>query len=178
MRCERPGEPPGLTYDQSRNMLSCVRQDSRLSSVLHVLLHMSEHEAPMTSEQLAQAMNGTNPVVVRRTLAGLREAGFVRSGKGHGGGWTLEKPLEQVSLLDVHVALGDAELFTLGHRSENPSCLVEQAVHHALDGTLQEADALLRKRLANISLADLAADFRRRHAAHRRKTHRSQCHDL
>jgi DNA-binding IscR family transcriptional regulator len=139
---------------------------------------MSEHDGPMTSEQLAHAMNGTNPVVVRRTLAGLREAGFVRSEKGHGGGWMLAKPLEKVSLLDVHLALGDAELVALGHRSENPSCLVEQAVHQALDGTIQEADALLRKRLAKISLADLAADFQRRHAAHKRKHHGSHCHDL
>jgi DNA-binding IscR family transcriptional regulator len=46
-------------------------------------------------------MNGTNPVVFRRTLAGLREAGFVRSEKGHGGGWMLAKPLAKVSLLDV-----------------------------------------------------------------------------
>ena len=138
---------------------------------------MSEHQAPLTSEQLALAMNGTNPVVVRRTLAGLRQAGFVTSEKGHGGGWLLAKPLQKVSLLDVHVALGDAALIALGHRSSQPSCLVEQAVNHALDGTLHEAEELLRKRLASISLADLAAEFQRRHAAHRRAK-RSQCHDL
>lgn len=155
-----------------------MKQDSRLSSVLHVLLHMSEHEGPMTSEQLSRAMYGTNPVVVRRTLAGLREAGFVRSEKGHGGGWELAKPLARVSLLDVHVALGDTKLFTLGHRSDNPSCLVEQAVHAALDGTLLDAETLLRKRLATISLADLAADFQKRRAAYKRATKRSQCDEL
>jgi DNA-binding IscR family transcriptional regulator len=157
--------------------MSYVKQDSRLSAVLHVLLHMAEHAGPMTSEQLALAMNGTHPVVVRRTLAGLREAGFVRSEKGHGGGWLLAKPLEKVSLLDVHVALGDGVLIALGHRSDNPRCLVEQAVNQALDGTLHEAEALLRKRLAAVSLADLARDFQRRHAAHRRAT-RSQCDEL
>lgn len=151
-----------------------MRSDSRLSSVLHVLLHMAEHEGPMTSEQLARAMSNTNPVVVRRTLAGLREAGFVRSEKGHGGGWALARPLSELSLLDIHAALGDAPLFTLGHRSHNPSCLVEQAVQRALDGTLSEAEALLRQRLAAISLADLAADFHAHHLAHKRAT-RSQC---
>jgi DNA-binding IscR family transcriptional regulator len=155
-----------------------MKRDSRLSNVLHVLLHMSEHAGPMTSEQLSHAMYGTNPVVVRRTLAGLREAGFVRSEKGHGGGWELAKPLSQVSLLDVHVALGDAELFTLGHRSDDPRCLVEQAVHAALDGALLDAETLLRKRLAAISLADLAADFQKRHAAYKRVHKRSQCDEL
>ncbi|HEX6246173.1 MAG TPA: Rrf2 family transcriptional regulator [Polyangiales bacterium] len=152
-----------------------MKQDSRLSSVLHVLLHMAEHEGPMTSEQLAVAMSNTNPVVVRRTLAGLREAGFVRSERGHGGGWAIAKPLESVSLLDVHEALGDAPLVTLGHRSDNPSCLVERAVHRALDGSVQEAEALLRRRLAAVSLADLAADFHAHHLAHKRAARRSQC---
>jgi DNA-binding IscR family transcriptional regulator len=129
----------------------------------------------MTSEQLARAMSNTNPVVVRRTLAGLRDAGFVRSEKGHGGGWEIARPLSQVSLLDVHTALGDPPLVSLGHRSDNPSCLVEQAVHRALDGSLHEAEALLRQRLAAISLADLAADFQARHAAHKRAAQRSRC---
>ncbi len=59
-----------------------------MSGVLHVLLHMAEQDAPATSERLAKAMD-TNPVVIRRVMAGLREQGYVRSEKGHGGGWTL-----------------------------------------------------------------------------------------
>jgi Rrf2 family protein len=138
---------------------------------------MSEQTSPMTSEQLARAMNGTHAVVVRRTLAGLREAGFVTSEKGHGGGWSLARPLASVSLLDVHRALGEPALIALGHGSGSPSCLVEQAVQHALNDTLREAEALLRKRLGSITLADLAADFQRRHAAHKRAK-RSPCHAL
>ena len=48
-----------------------MKRDSKLSSVLHVLLHLAHSERPMTSEQMA-AMLGTNPVLVRRVLAGLR----------------------------------------------------------------------------------------------------------
>jgi DNA-binding IscR family transcriptional regulator len=33
----------------------------------------------------------TNPVVIRRTFAGLREAGIVAATKGHGGGWRLAR---------------------------------------------------------------------------------------
>ena len=61
-----------------------MKRDSRLSNVLHALLHMAEMEGPATSEAMAQAMQ-TNPVVVRRLMAGLRYAGFVSSAKGHGG---------------------------------------------------------------------------------------------
>ena len=53
-----------------------MKRDSRLSNVLHALLHMAEMEGPATSEAMAQAMQ-TNPVVARRLMAGLRYAGFV-----------------------------------------------------------------------------------------------------
>lgn len=82
-----------------------MRRDSRLSGVLHVLLHMAAHPDPMTSETLARAM-GTNPVVIRRLMSGLRERGFVRSEKGHGGGWTIARDLGAATLLDVYEALG------------------------------------------------------------------------
>src|SRR3546814_14210830 len=71
-----------------------MKRDSRLSGVLHVLLHMAEAGGPLTSASLAKAMQ-TNPVVVRRILAGLREAGFVRSEKGHGGGWKIARRSEE-----------------------------------------------------------------------------------
>jgi DNA-binding IscR family transcriptional regulator len=61
-----------------------MQLDGRLSRMLHVLIHMDRIEGPITSAQAAQMLH-TNPVVVRRTMAGLREAGFVRSEKGHAG---------------------------------------------------------------------------------------------
>ncbi len=147
-------------------------KDSKLSSVLHVLLHMAHSDHPMTSEELARVL-GTNPVVVRKTLAGLRDAGFVVAGRGHGGGWALGCDLRRVTLRDVYEAVGAPTVFAMGHRSENPACLVEQAVNAALDDTLSAARALIDQRLAAITLADLAADFDRRLRAHpHRSAHR------
>ena len=81
-----------------------MRYDSRLSGVLHVLLHMAQANSAATSEALAKAI-GTNPVVVRRVMAGLRERGYVRSERGHGGGWTLACDLSQVTLQDIYDAV-------------------------------------------------------------------------
>src|SRR5690606_31416785 len=103
----------------------------RLSRILHVLLHMEQHRAPMTSELIGR-MLGTNPALVRRIMAGLRDEGYVRSEKGHGGGWTLSRPLSDITLLDVYHSLGSPELFALGIASDTPECLVEQAVGAAL----------------------------------------------
>lgn len=138
-----------------------MRRDSRLSGVLHVLLHMAEHPGPMTSEMLARAM-GTNPVVIRRLMAGLRERGFVQSEKGHGGGWTIACDLAAVSLRDVYEALGRPELLAIGNRTEAPGCLVEQAVNAALGDAFDEAEALLLRRFGALTLAALSADFHER----------------
>lgn len=147
-----------------------MKRDSRLSNVLHALLHMAEMEGPATSEAMAQAMQ-TNPVVVRRLMAGLREAGFVASAKGHGGGWVLCCPLERITLRDIHEAVGGPALLAVGHRSEHPECLVEQAVNTALQGAYQQAEALLLARLGEVTLAQLSADFHRRMLASGRQPH-------
>ncbi|WP_372397227.1 Rrf2 family transcriptional regulator [Azospirillum sp. HJ39] len=141
-----------------------MRQDSRLSRMLHVLIHMDRHEGALTSEAIAAMLN-TNPVVIRRTMAGLRDAGYVRSEKGHGGGWRLARPLDGITLLDIHLALGEPTVFAIGPTDDDPSCLVEQAVNAALDDALREAEAVLVRRLGMVTLADLAADFDRRFTA-------------
>ena len=152
-----------------------MRRDSRLSGVLHVLLHMARHEGPSTSEVLAQAME-TNPVVIRRIMAGLREHGYVRSEKGHGGGWTLACDLAKVTLRDVYTALGCPSLLAIGNRTESPGCLVEQAVNAALGPTFRAAEELLLAQLGEVTLAQLAADVDRRHRTTKGRTRKEHQH--
>ncbi|MFJ2333878.1 Rrf2 family transcriptional regulator [Pseudomonas helleri] len=138
-----------------------MRNDTRLSRMLHVLIHMARHEQPATSDTLAQ-MLGTNPVVIRRTMALLKEQGYVRSEKGHRGGWTLAKPLADMTLLDIHEALGSASLFAIGLSTDHPECLVEQAVNAALTDAFDAAQALLIERLGSVTLEQLTEDFEAR----------------
>lgn len=138
-----------------------MKRDSRLSGVLHVLLHMAQQPGPFTSETLAKAMD-TNPVVIRRIMAGLRELGYVRSEKGHGGGWRLACDLSKVTLRHVYAALGSPSLLAIGNRTEAPGCLVEQAVNAALDRAFRDAEALLLSRLGEVTLAMLGDDLCKR----------------
>lgn len=135
-----------------------MKRDSRLSGILHILLHMAEQPAPITSEVLAKAMD-TNPVIVRRLMAGLRDQGYVRSEKGHGGGWTLACDLTTITLKDVYAALGFPSLLAIGNRTERPDCLVEQAVNARLNQAFHDAETLLLDRLGDVTLADLHTDI-------------------
>lgn len=118
---------------------------------------MAERDEPMTSERLARVMD-TNPVVIRRILSGLRDQGYVRSEKGHGGGWTLARDLSQVTLREIHAALGGPPLLALGNRTESPGCVVEQAVNSALNEAFANAEAVLLARFGEVTLAMLHAD--------------------
>ncbi|HEY0819424.1 MAG TPA: Rrf2 family transcriptional regulator [Rhizobacter sp.] len=152
-----------------------MKSNTQLSDVLHVLLHMAEHDGPVTSEMLASAMQ-THPVALRRLMAGLRHAGFVGSEKGHGGGWVLACPLDRITLLDVHDALGAPGFVSLGFREDRPECLVAQAVNEALGAAVAAAEALLLERLGSVTLAALSKDFHQRMAIHGRAPHRLEEH--
>jgi Rrf2 family protein len=139
-----------------------MKRNSKFSSALHMLVHMAEAGGrALTSEELSSFIH-TNPVVVRRTIAGLREAGIVASSRGHGGGWQLGRAPDQISLAEISSALGET-LLPFSTEPESPGCLVEQAVIAALEDFRAEAERLLAEKLGRITLADLAADFRRRY---------------
>lgn len=149
-----------------------MKRDGRLSVALHLLIHLGDAESPITSEVLAR-QSDSHAVVMRRTMAGLREAGIVRSEKGHGGGWTLGRPLEKITLGDVYDALGLSSVFALGNRTESPGCLVERAVNEAVGAALAEAEALLERRLHELTLAELARGIR-----HAGKHQGKKAHDV
>lgn len=129
----------------------------------------------MTSEMLAKPM-GTNPVVIRRVMAGLRDQGYVRSEKGHGGGWTLACDLSRVTLRDVYVALGSPSVLAMGNRTETPGCLVEQAVNAALGQAFEDAEALLLVRFGEVTLAMLSTDVHERLIARGKSHHLENTH--
>lgn len=135
-----------------------MRYDSRLPRVMHVLLHLDQMEEPATSELIGKMLN-TNGAVVRRTMAGLREKGYVHSSKGHGGGWTLARPLSQITLMGIYEALGSPALFALSRAGDAPSCLMEQAANAATERALQQASTRFSEVLQGVTMADLADDF-------------------
>jgi DNA-binding IscR family transcriptional regulator len=130
----------------------------------------------VTSETLAKAMD-TNPVVLRRVMAGLRDQGYVQSEKGHGGGWTLSCDLAKVTLRDIYIALGSPSLLAIGNRNETPGCIVEAAVNAALSKSFRDAEEMLLVRLGEVTLATLSADVRGRIAARGRSCQQRKSHE-
>jgi DNA-binding IscR family transcriptional regulator len=79
--------------------------NSRFAVAVHVLSLMAwSGEEPLKSEQVAESVN-TNPVVIRRMLLDLAQAGLVVSQTGSMGGSRLATDPAKTTLLDVYQAL-------------------------------------------------------------------------
>jgi DNA-binding IscR family transcriptional regulator len=98
---------------------------SKLSVGVHmlaVLVYMDGE--PITSEQLGESVN-TNPVVIRRLLGLFREAGYVESKNGVGGGWLLVADPRRITMLDVlQTVEPQNEMFALHRCEPNQDCPV------------------------------------------------------
>ncbi len=131
-----------------------MKRNSRLSLALHTLSHMAgEPDRVRTSSDIADHA-GTNPVVVRRVLGRLREAGLLTSEKGHAGGWRLARKPQEISLADVYLAL-DERLVASDEISEAPACSVEHALQKRVSGVLEEIEQSLVQKLGETSISEV-----------------------
>lgn len=139
-----------------------MKRNSRFSLALHTLGHMATApDKRHTSAEIA-AHAGTNPVVVRRVLGHLREAGLLSSEKGHAGGWLLTRAPKDITFADVYMAL--EERLVLEHLEwQDDNCLVENTLHSKITTVMEEVEDTLTKRLATVTIADLAIGHNHQH---------------
>lgn len=89
---------------------------------LHVLLVLARYnEGRMKSAQLAASV-GANPVTIRRVIGHLHKAGLVDTQSGPGGGAALARPAQDISVAEVHAAVGSPS-WIKGHENQpNSKC--------------------------------------------------------
>jgi Rrf2 family protein len=133
-----------------------MKRSSRLSLALHALVHLHQQpEESVTSSTLAQCLM-TNPVVVRRVLGELREAGIVAAARGHDGGWRLQRAAADITLRQVYAAMGESLLIRTESDAGDVACGIVRTVNTVMGDFLADAEALLAARLDRVSLADVA----------------------
>lgn len=132
-----------------------MRHDGRLSRMLHVLIHMDKRGGKTTSETIA-LMLGTNPVVVRRTMAPLKQAGLVTSDGGAGGGWALARSIDGVTVREVYEALGSPTALAIDVAIDHKTCPVEQAVVDKLGAVFRQTEEFMLEQMGNVTLGALA----------------------
>lgn len=134
---------------------------SKFTVALHIFTCVDafKDEYKVTSDFLAGSIN-TNPVIVRRLLAKLKNAGLIKVARGTGG-IELTRPLNKISFLDVYAAIepeNNADLFRF-HESPNPMCPVGRNIHNLLDGKLAAIQEAMESEMKRYTIADLSSEL-------------------
>lgn len=135
---------------------------SRFTIAVHILLAVNEFDGQFktTSNFLGNSVN-VNPVIIRKTLGQLKDAGLVTVEAGVGGA-SLAKEPKKITLWDIFCAVEDKkeDLFHF-HENPNPDCPVGANIHAVMDGRLRKFKRNLQKDLDDVTLQDLVKDLRK-----------------
>lgn len=131
--------------------------NQRFAVSVHILtLLAASQDAPLTSEAIAASVD-TNPVVIRRTMAHLRQHGLVDSRPGANGGWKLMRPASQISLCEVFRAVSHDEVLST-HSHPDPDCLVGGMIQETLGHIFEKAQNAMEAALGQFTVSDVLRD--------------------
>ncbi|XXY48961.1 Rrf2 family transcriptional regulator [Sorangium sp. So ce269] len=139
---------------------------SRFAMAIHVLGKLAfvhrERQATLTSEELSKSVQA-HPVVVRRLLGSLRRAGLVDTKRGVGGGISLARPPERITLRDVYEAVEqDEEIIARNPHGPSLSCDIAPLITGYLDEVFGVAEQALKDSLVRVTIADLEREIHAR----------------
>ena len=118
---------------------------SRFTIAVHILLAVNEFEGQFktTSFFLGKSVN-VNPVIIRKTLGQLKDAGLVTVEAGVGGAALAKEP-KKITLWDIFCAVEDKKEELFHFHDPNPDCPVGGNMHAVMDGRLRSSNGTCRK---------------------------------
>jgi Rrf2 family protein len=133
--------------------------NTRFATAIHImtLLAQSPHEW-LTSEWIAGSIN-VNPVIVRKEMSVLKQAGLIISRQGKEGGCQLAKNADIISISDIYLAIKNTEVLGKKNNNPNPACSVGKEINNHLNTLFSETDKLVLKFLSNKSLKEFSDQF-------------------
>jgi Rrf2 family protein len=108
----------------------------------------------MTSAEIADSL-ASNPVLVRRILGSLRDAGLVWSVEGRGGGWTLARAPREITLYDAYAGVEEGPLLSRHAHPPSEACEVGRNMQALLEDEFGAAERAMEERLGRTTIAQL-----------------------
>lgn len=129
--------------------------NSRFAVSVHILAYLAfRKDVAVPSAEIASSVD-TNPVVIRRLLAGLVKAGLVSAHKGATGGFTLARPPAEISLLAIYHAVEPHPSHGMNRFAPNHRCPVGARIEQILENVFTKAQTAMEAELGRVSLADV-----------------------
>ena len=135
---------------------------SRFTIALHIFtcVETFKDDCKVTSDFLASSIN-TNPVIIRKILSQLKNAGLITVARGTGG-IAPTRPISEITFYDVYQAIEPVENGDLFHFHEapNPDCPVGRNIHSLLDDKLKAIQDAMEAEMKKYTVADLDAGLK------------------
>lgn len=133
---------------------------SRFATAVHVLtLLATQPNESLTSDYIAGSVN-TNPVVIRRLLRRLADAGLVVSTAGTTGGTRLARDPKRITLRDAFAAVENGQLFGEHSQQPNPKCPVGAQIVEILAPRIAAAQDAAIASLGRTTIAQLLREVK------------------
>lgn len=132
-----------------------MKISTRFSDSIHILafIYIYKGKIPLTSKVIAGSIE-TSPVMVRQLMSELRKAGLLLTTHGAADP-KLAKSIDQITLLDVYLAVEkEKPLFEIDHDT-NPQCIVGGNIQATLEHYYGEAETAAKAKLNQITLSDV-----------------------
>ncbi|MFT4203751.1 MAG: Rrf2 family transcriptional regulator [Chitinophagaceae bacterium] len=129
--------------------------NSRFAIEVHILSLLAVCQEPITSGFIANSIN-CNPVLVRKELSVLNNAGLVVAQEGKNGGVRLAQNPSNIYLDELFsLVYQDGVLMSSNKNAPNPDCVIGRNINTLMGNINAGVKATLLKTLHRTSIADL-----------------------
>lgn len=133
--------------------------NTRFATAIHIMTLLAKSPQEwLTSEWIAGSIN-VNPVIIRKEISVLREAGLIISRQGKEGGSQLSKNAELITISEIYKAVKNTEVLGKKNQNPNPACSVGKEINVHLNTLFEETDHLVVKFLGDKSLQEFTDQF-------------------
>jgi Rrf2 family protein len=131
---------------------------SRFTVAVHILALLAMEKRSLSSTHIAGSVN-TNPVVIRRILGTLSQAGLVTTQLGSEGGATLTRKPEEISLLEVYRATEQTDLFAFHSNQPSQFCPCGSNIQPVMKTVFERVENAMETILAETTIAQVVQDI-------------------
>ncbi|RLJ23574.1 BadM/Rrf2 family transcriptional regulator [Chryseobacterium sp. 7] len=145
-----------------KNVYLCrviTMNNTRFATAVHIMTLLAKSPQEwLTSDWIAGSIN-VNPVIIRKEISVLREAGLIISRQGKEGGTQLSKNAETITISEIYRAVKNTEVLGKKNQNPNPACGVGKEINNHLNTLFAETDQLVVNFLGDKSLQEFTDQF-------------------
>lgn len=143
-------------------IVTYMQTSSQFIIAVHILalLEIYKDEQPLSSKFIAASVN-TNPVVIRKLLSVLSKAKMIKAQHGSKGGSFLNRPIKDISLIDIYHLTESGNLFALHPNRPNQLCPCGRHIQPIMIPIFEEAENAIGEILKKSSIEDVVTNIKK-----------------